>query len=48
MELSLPEETLFYTRKERELNDRLKRLLEEYELDDYEIDVDLLDEEEDV
>lgn len=48
MDFSLPDETLFYTRKERELNDRLKRLLEEYELDDMEIDVDLLEEEEDV
>ncbi|MFL5809410.1 MAG: hypothetical protein ACJ749_07790 [Flavisolibacter sp.] len=48
MELSLPEETLFYTRKERELNERLKRLLDEYELDDLEVDIELLDEEEDV
>lgn len=48
MEFSLTEETLYYNRKERELNDRLKQLLDEYEMDDYEIDVDLLDEEEDV
>lgn len=45
---SLPEDTLFYSRKERELNERLKRLLDEYEIDEVEIDVDLLDEEEDV
>lgn len=48
MDYSLPDETLYYNRKERELNDRLKQLLDEYELDDYEIDVDLLDKEEDV
>ncbi len=48
MEFSLPDETLYYNRKERELNERLKLLLAEYEMDDYEIDVDLLDEEEDV
>lgn len=48
MDYTLPEDTLFYSRKERELNERLKRLLDEYELDDLEIDVDLLDEEEDV
>jgi hypothetical protein len=48
MEFTLAEDTLYYTRKERELNERLKRLIEEYELDDVEIDVELLDEEEDV
>lgn len=48
MEFSLPDETLYYNRKERELSERLKLLLDEYEMDDYEIDVDLLDEEEDV
>lgn len=48
MEFSLPEETLFYSRKERELNERLKRLIEDYELDDLEIDVEVLDDEEDV
>lgn len=48
MDFSFPEETLFYSRKERELNERLKRLLDEYEMDDLEIDVELLDEEEDV
>jgi hypothetical protein len=48
MDFSLPDETLFYTRKERELNERLKRLLDEYELDISEMDIELLDEEEDV
>lgn len=48
MEFSLPDDTLFYTRKERELNERLKRLLDEYEMDDYEFDVEILDDEEDV
>jgi hypothetical protein len=48
MDFSLPDETLYYTRKERELNDRLKRLLDEYETNDLEVDVELLDDEEDV
>ncbi len=49
MDFSLAEDTLFYSRKERELNDRLKQLIDEYELGEFDLDVEELeDEEEDV
>jgi hypothetical protein len=46
MDYALPNDTLYYSRKEKELNDRLKLLLDEYELGEFDLDVEDLEDEE--
>ena len=48
MDYALPNDTLYYSRKEKELNDRLKLLLDEYELGEFDLDVEDLEDEEEV